>query len=48
MIRLLVDSASDISVQNLENIMVVPLSVNINNNVYLDGISLYSLYNTQR
>lgn len=40
MIRLLVDSASDISVQNLENIMVVPLSVNINNNVYLDGVEL--------
>ena len=40
MIRLLVDSASDISVDNLENIMVVPLSININNNVYLDGVEL--------
>lgn len=40
MIRILVDSASDIERGNAENIIVVPLSVNINNHVYLDGIEL--------
>lgn len=40
MIRILVDSASDISNKNSNGIFVVPLSVNINNQVYLDGIDL--------
>ena len=40
MIRLLVDSASDILKDNSDNIAVVPLSVNINNHVYLDGVDL--------
>lgn len=40
MIRILVDSASDILNQNADNVIVVPLSVNINNQVYLDGVDL--------
>lgn len=40
MIRILVDSASDISYKNSDNIMVVPLSVNIDGKNYLDGIEL--------
>lgn len=40
MIRLLVDSASDISILNQENIKVVPLSVTINEKTYLDGYEL--------
>lgn len=40
MIRLLVDSASDISINNTDNIKVVPLSVTINDKTYLDGYEL--------
>jgi len=40
MIRILVDSASDILSDNKENITVVPLKVNINNIEYIDGINL--------
>ena len=40
MIRLLVDSASDILKDNTDNNAVEPLSVNINNHVYLDGVDL--------
>ncbi|MEE0965642.1 MAG: DegV family protein [Bacilli bacterium] len=40
MIRILVDSASDILKNNSDHIAVVPLSVNINNHVYLDGVDL--------
>lgn len=40
MIRILVDSASDILSDNKENITVVPLKVNINNMEYIDGINL--------
>lgn len=40
MIRLLVDSASDISNNNTNNITVIPLSVRINGNDYLDGVNL--------
>lgn len=40
MIRILVDSASDIAYNNSENILVVPLSVHINNRDYIDGIEL--------
>lgn len=40
MIRILVDSASDITLDNADNIVVVPLSVNINNKTYLDQVEL--------
>lgn len=40
MIRLLVDTASDISINNTDNIKVVPLSVTINDKTYLDGYEL--------
>ena len=40
MIRFLVDSASDISNTNSENILVVPLSINMCGKDYLDGINL--------
>ncbi|MBR5521186.1 MAG: DegV family protein [Oscillospiraceae bacterium] len=40
MIRILVDSASDVSHINSENITVVPLSVTINDKTYLDGVEL--------
>lgn len=40
MIRILVDSASDILSDNKEKITVVPLKVNINNMEYIDGINL--------
>ena len=40
MIRLLVDSASDILQNNAENIYVVPLSINILNQDYLDGVEI--------
>ena len=40
MIRILVDSASDISYTNSENILVVPLSVNIGGKSYIDGVEL--------
>ena len=40
MIRLLVDSASDVLFTNTEDIIVVPLSVNIGDKNYLDGIDL--------
>lgn len=40
MIRLLVDTASDISIHNTDNIRVVPLSVTINDKTYLDGYEL--------
>ena len=40
MIKLLVDSASDILYTNTEDIIVVPLSVNIGDKNYLDGIDL--------
>lgn len=40
MIRILVDSASDILFTNTEDIIVVPLSVNIGEKNYLDGIDL--------
>ena len=40
MIRILVDSASDISITNSENILVVPLSVHLNGQDYLDGVEL--------
>ena len=38
MIRILVDSASDISYKNSENILVVPLSVSIGGKSYIDGL----------
>ena len=40
MIRILVDSASDVAYNNSENIYVVPLSVTINDKTYLDGVQL--------
>ena len=40
MIRILVDSASDVPYNNSENIYVVPLSVTINETTYLDGVQL--------
>lgn len=40
MIRLLVDTASDISINNDKNIKVIPLSVTINDKTYLDGYEL--------
>ena len=40
MIGLLVDSASDILQNNAENIYVVPLSINILGNDYLDGVEI--------
>ena len=40
MIRILVDSASDVPYINSENIYVVPLSVTINDQTYLDGAQL--------
>lgn len=40
MIRLLVDSASDIPNTNSDNILVVPLSIHICNNDYIDGVTL--------
>ena len=40
MIRILVDSASDVPYSNSENIYVVPLSVTINEKTYLDGAQL--------
>ena len=40
MIRILVDSASDVPYINSENIYVVPLSVTINDKTYLDGAQL--------
>ena len=40
MIRILVDSASDVPYINSENIYVVPLSVTINEKTYLDGAQL--------
>lgn len=40
MIRLLVDSASDIKQNNAENIYVVPLSINILDKDYQDGVDL--------
>ena len=40
MIRILVDSASDISYTNSENILVVPLSVTIGGKSYIDGVEL--------
>lgn len=40
MIRLLVDSASDILQNNAENIYVVPLSINILDKDYLDGVEI--------
>lgn len=40
MIRILVDSASDILNNNKENITVVPLKVNIDNTEYIDGVNL--------
>lgn len=40
MIRLLVDSASDISINNENNIKVIPLSVTINDKTYLDQYEL--------
>lgn len=40
MIRLLVDTASDISIHNDENIKVIPLSVTINDKTYLDAYEL--------
>ena len=42
MIRLLVDSASDILQGNAENIYVVPLSINILDHDYLDGVEINS------
>ena len=42
MIRLLVDSASDILQNNAENIYVVPLSINILDHDYLDGVEIDS------
>ena len=40
MIRILVDSASDIPASNEDNIFVVPLSVQLNGNDYIDGVNL--------
>ena len=40
MIRIVVDSASDVPYNNSENIAVVPLSVTINGKTYLDGYEL--------
>ena len=40
MIRILVDSSSDILVNNSENITVVPLSITLDNKTYLDGVEL--------
>ena len=40
MIRILVDSASDIPYTNSENILVVPLSVSIGGKSYIDGVEL--------
>ena len=40
MIRIVVDSSSDIAICNNENITVVPLSITLNNKTYLDGIEL--------
>lgn len=40
MIRILVDSASDILKDNSDDIIVVPLSINLDNKIYLDGIDL--------
>ncbi|MBQ7888519.1 MAG: DegV family protein [Erysipelotrichaceae bacterium] len=40
MIRLLVDTASDIPNTNSDNILVVPLSIHICNNDYIDGVTL--------
>ena len=40
MIRILVDSASDISYKNSENILVVPLQINIGGKNYIDGVEL--------
>lgn len=42
MIRLLVDSASDIQQGNAEQIYVVPLSINILDHDYLDGVEISS------
>jgi len=42
MIRLLVDSASDIKQGNAENIYVVPLSINILDHDYFDGVEINS------
>ena len=40
MIRLLVDTSSDISIHNEDNIKVIPLSVTINDKTYLDACEL--------
>ncbi|MBP3399265.1 MAG: DegV family protein [Erysipelotrichaceae bacterium] len=40
MIRLLVDSASDIPNTNSDNFLVVPLSIHLCNNDYIDGVTL--------
>jgi len=40
MIRIVVDSSSDVAIHNNENITVVPLSITLNNKTYLDGIEL--------
>lgn len=40
MIRILVDSASDVAIKNDENITVVPLKINMNDNEYYDGINI--------
>ncbi len=40
MIRILVDSASDIPSSNNENILVVPLSIHLNGRDYIDGVNL--------
>lgn len=40
MIRIVVDSSSDVAICNNENITVVPLSITLNNKTYLDGIEL--------
>ena len=40
MIRILVDSSSDILVDNQENVTVVPLSITLDNKTYLDGVEL--------
>lgn len=40
MIRICVDSASDISINNSEDILVVPLSITLNDKTYLDGIDI--------
>ncbi|MBR5794977.1 MAG: DegV family protein [Erysipelotrichaceae bacterium] len=40
MIRIVVDSSSDVAIHNNENITVVPLSITLNNKTYLDGVEL--------